>query len=142
MLDVKEGTEQHPGHFQPKQCYIPYSETLRNSVKYSKNPANHPFKLILPQQVKGEVDMCDPVVFVCSGTAVSLEPSTTSAWAGYPAYPWSGTRSTRPGGKLFCCSTPSPTRWAYASRGHTSHMGTITMLTCCTHEIDFECNVV
>ena len=44
MLDVKEGIEQHPGHFQPKQCYIPYSETLRNSVKYSKNPVNHPFK--------------------------------------------------------------------------------------------------
>ena len=43
MLDVKEGIEQHPGHFQPNQCYIPYSETLRNSVNYSKNPVNHPF---------------------------------------------------------------------------------------------------
>lgn len=46
MLDVKEGIEQHPGHFQPKQCYIPYSETLRNSVKYSKNPVNHPFNTV------------------------------------------------------------------------------------------------
>ena len=46
MLDVKEGIEKHPGHFQPKQCYIPYSETLRNSVKYSKNPVNHPFDIL------------------------------------------------------------------------------------------------
>ena len=44
MLDVKECIEQHPGHFQPNQCYIPYSETLRNSVKYKKKTVNYPFK--------------------------------------------------------------------------------------------------
>ena len=41
----KGGIEQHPGHFQPNQCYIPYQETLRNSVKYPKNPVNHPFEV-------------------------------------------------------------------------------------------------
>ena len=45
-LDVSGGIEQHPGHFQPNQCYIAYSETLRNSVKYPKNPVNHPFKMV------------------------------------------------------------------------------------------------
>ena len=48
MLNVKEGIEQHLGHFQPNQCYIPYSENLRNSVKYSKNPVNNPFKCNAP----------------------------------------------------------------------------------------------
>ena len=43
-MEASGGIEQHPGHFQPNQCYISYSETLRNSVKYHKNPVNHPFK--------------------------------------------------------------------------------------------------
>ena len=34
--------EQHPGHFQLNQCYIPYSETLRNSVKYPIKSVNDP----------------------------------------------------------------------------------------------------
>ena len=34
--------EQHPGHFQPSQCYIPYSETWMNSMKYPKKSVNDP----------------------------------------------------------------------------------------------------
>ena len=38
--------EQHLGHFQPNQCYIPYLETLRNSVKYPKTQSMTPLMVL------------------------------------------------------------------------------------------------